>query len=229
MLSRLFLIPILLLVGITAVAIGAPVAETIESAKAVEISQMGFGNLTLNRRFIVGVPGPPQCPNKNFPQFLSSYCFGQPLSVADCASQTNPPGIAEYDMYCPKASTCMDFRTDNEDEYESKFAVCIDNKLVKHIGNGGKNGVFCKTFEFNIKSERGTVSINVYDNTQKPFQVESFNIYAKNENLFMKNAHTYSFILDNEVKKIKVCLETNRKTEFFAMFSYLDGTYSSNW
>ncbi|RHZ50634.1 hypothetical protein Glove_494g37 [Diversispora epigaea] len=119
MLSRLFLISTLLLVGITTVAIGAPVAETVEVIKAVKIPQIGSGNLTLNRRFLTGIPGLPQCTN------------------AFCASTANPDLGIECPTSCPPATTCLDFETDPGPE-QVDFAATVSFTIYDAFSNPAK-------------------------------------------------------------------------------------------
>ncbi|RHZ71343.1 hypothetical protein Glove_259g14 [Diversispora epigaea] len=111
MLSRLFLISTLLLVGITTVARGVPAAEIIEGIKAVKFPQMESGNLTLNRRFIKGVPGLPQCPDANHPDLVSSFCLNAKTITALCGDSKNPQDPAGFITPCPNKTVCMDFKT----------------------------------------------------------------------------------------------------------------------
>ncbi|RHZ87834.1 hypothetical protein Glove_29g170 [Diversispora epigaea] len=206
----LFLISILLLIGITTVAIGAPVAETIESIKAIEIPQMGSSNLTLNRRFINGVPGLPQCIDANFPDLVTSSCIDEYSIRAYCAPATNSSNQKESDTACPSNTICMDFRTENTENPYTQFAICTADQLIKDFGSDSKDGEVCKSFEINIKSDKGTLSINVYDATARPVQVSSISISTKNQVFTISNTSTYSIIIDmgkTVAKKARVCLK----------------------
>ncbi|RHZ90185.1 hypothetical protein Glove_5g8 [Diversispora epigaea] len=231
MLSRFFLISTLLLVGITTatVAIGTPFAETIERIKAIEIPQMRSGNLTLNRRFIDGVPGLPQCSNPDFPNLMSSWCLTAETIRATCAS-SDPANRKECDTPCPPNTFCLDFRlatTDNE--AFSKFALCINNKYVSNF-NGkrrDKRGVICKSFAFNLNSDQGTVSVSVYDSTHRPVLVRGIEVHTGNLNMSMSDTSDYSIIVDRGEHRMQVCLWVLYKITVFALFTVLEGTYSS--
>ncbi|RHZ46201.1 hypothetical protein Glove_629g15 [Diversispora epigaea] len=200
MFSQLILISTLL-VGIVTVAIGAPVA--------IEIPQTRYGNLTLNRRFISGVPGLPQCIDTNFPDLVNSSCIDENSIRAYCAPANNPSNQKECDTGCPEDTTCMDFRTESEGGPYAKFAICISDKSLKDFGEGG-SGEVCKSFKTDIKSDKGTVSINVYDSTARPVQVSSISIYTHNQVFTKSNTSTYSIIINvgsAVVKTVKVCVE----------------------
>ncbi|RHZ44997.1 hypothetical protein Glove_700g22 [Diversispora epigaea] len=226
MLSRLFLIPTLLLIGITTVVIGAPVAETIEIIKAVEIRNMGSSNLTLNRRFFEGIPGLPQCPDPAHPDLMSSRCLDAKTIEATCAVLRNPDDSTVSVTNCLEKHTCMDFRGGSAVNAFATFAICIYDDLIKKFEDRDKDGVVCKSFQYIINSSSGTLSIGVYDYRQRPFQVQEISITMNNQYRSMSNTYNYSTIIDgNDVKKVEVCLDYGSKTPFIGMISLLDGTY----
>ncbi|RHZ76342.1 hypothetical protein Glove_198g4 [Diversispora epigaea] len=226
MLSRLFLISTLLLVGITTVAIGAAIGKTIEVARAFKIPRMQSGNI-LNRRFISGVPGFPQCLNANFPLLESSSCVTAKTIRAACTSE-DQPGRVDSDITCPDDTTCMDFVTiPNEEEKIDPFAVCIDDKFLRRFDSDHKSGVFYKTYVLNdVADAKATISINIYDINQKPAQITKVGITVGNQSGTRFNTHNYSRIIDYETdEKIVLCLQTGTKEELYGYFSFLDGTY----
>ncbi|RHZ71601.1 hypothetical protein Glove_256g179 [Diversispora epigaea] len=226
MLSRLFLVPTLLLVGITTVVIGAPVAETIEIIKAVEIRNMGSGNLTLNRRFFEGVPGLPQCLDPARPDLMSSRCLTAKTIEATCAVLRNPDDTALCFTYCPEKYTCMDFRGRSGVSAFATFAICLSDEEIKKLEDRDKDGVICKSFEYTISAAEGTLSIVVYDYKQQPYQVHDISITMNYQSRSMANTHNYSTIIGgNDAKKFEVCLNYDSKTPFIGMISLLDGTY----
>ncbi|RHZ76391.1 hypothetical protein Glove_198g46 [Diversispora epigaea] len=227
MLSRLFLITTLLLVGITTVTIGVPVAETIVDIKAVELPQMGSGNLTLNRRFIPGVPGLPQCTDINYPELMSSWCLSVKAIRANCASISNPADMKYCDTTCPKDTVCLDFRlaTTNNAAF-SQFALCINKKDAASFN--GEKGVICQSFAYVMESPFGTVAINVYDISNKPKLINAISVRAGKQYMSKSDTSNYSVILANMGKqKLKVCLQTASNVALFALFAVIDGTYSS--
>ncbi|RHZ85322.1 hypothetical protein Glove_67g107 [Diversispora epigaea] len=226
MLSRLFLVPTLLLVGITTVVIGAPVAETIEIIKAVEIRNMGYGNLTLNRRFLSGVPGLPQCPNPVYPDLMSSRCLDAKTIEATCSVLRNEDDTMVSITTCPDKHTCMDFRGRSAVNAFTTFAICMDDDEIKKLEDRDKDGIVCKSFQYTIHAAEGTLSVVVYDYQQQPFQVERISISMNYQSWSMSNTYNYSTIIDgNSAKKIEVCLDYGSKTPFIGMISLLDGTY----
>ncbi|RHZ86295.1 hypothetical protein Glove_52g16 [Diversispora epigaea] len=120
MLSRLFLIPSLLLVGITTVAIGAPVAETIKVIEAIKIPQME-SNITLNRRIISGLPGAAQCNDPQFPDLIRSFCILANTIRAICTSADHPGVFKTSDTTCSPDIDCGNFKTVQGEG----FALCL--------------------------------------------------------------------------------------------------------
>ncbi|RHZ79102.1 hypothetical protein Glove_151g8 [Diversispora epigaea] len=183
MLFRFFLISTLLLVGIKTVAIGAPVTETIESIKAIEIPQMGSSNLILNRRFINGLPGIPQCSNSDFPNLMFSKCLTSKAIEAICAG-SDPRYTDTFEIPYLDDTLCMDFRTDDYGLPPfSEFSLCVKEKNIGNF-NGehqGRNGVMCKSFDINLVSEQETVLISVYDSNQNPLVVNNIEVHTENQ------------------------------------------------
>ncbi|RHZ76655.1 hypothetical protein Glove_194g170 [Diversispora epigaea] len=184
MLSRLFLISTLLLVGITTVAIGAAIGKTIEVTRAFKIPRM----------------------------------------------RSDQPGWVDSDTTCPDDTTCMEFVSIPADEEEEidPFALCIDDDFLRRFDSDHKSGIFCKTYVINdVANAKATISINIYDITQKPAQVTSVSITVGNQLGTKFNTHNYSRIIDcKNGEKIEMCIQTGTKDELFGYFSYLDGTYS---
>ncbi|RHZ77173.1 hypothetical protein Glove_184g142 [Diversispora epigaea] len=228
--SRLFLLSTLVLVGITTVTIGAPVEETIEAIKAVEIPQMGSGNLTLNRRFISGVPGLPQCPNADF-LLLTSKCLDEKTIQEICVFPANPEVRSESNTECPDDTTCMDFLTDPIGGQEIPFALCVDNGSIKEFRKDRKASYLCKPYLISVTNGIATFSIIVYDAHSNPAKVYAIKFSSGNQSGTRYNTYNYSRIIDSKKgQKIEVCIETetNAEIELAVMFSYLDGSYISN-
>ncbi|RHZ73254.1 hypothetical protein Glove_232g183 [Diversispora epigaea] len=225
---RFFLIPTFLLVGIATVAIGAPVAETIESIKAIEIPQMGSGNLTLNRRFINGLPGIPECTDPYFSNLISSSCLTSRTIQAICAGP-DPWNTETFDTACPDNTSCMVFRTDDLDiPTSSDFSLCVKDENVVKFNREHGNGVICRSLAINLNSEQGTVSISVYDSNQNPLLVNNIEVHTKNQDRSMSDTSFYSIIINRvRRRRMRVCLRILYKVAVFALFTALEGTYSS--
>ncbi|RHZ73188.1 hypothetical protein Glove_232g148 [Diversispora epigaea] len=233
MLFRHFLISTFLLVGITTVAIGAPVAETIEVINAIKFPRMGSGNLTLDRRFIIGIPGLPQC-TPAWPQLVFSYCVTASTIGSACANPSNPKIIALFKKICPVRTVCMDFVTDPGPSVTPEmevFALCVDAEFAKRFHSGDKDGVYCKTYEINgVTGDKATLSVDIYDGTQNPAKVRSVSISTGNQYGSKQNTNNYSRIIDSKNgQKIKVCMDVlSAGITLYAMFTFVDGTYGSS-
>ncbi|RHZ72848.1 hypothetical protein Glove_236g65 [Diversispora epigaea] len=178
----LFLISTLLLVGITTVSIGAPVEETIEAIKAVEIPQMGSGNLTLNRRFISGVPGLPQCASSDL-FLLTSKCLDEKTIQEICLLPANPEVHSESNTECPDDTTCMDFLTDHIGGQEIPFAICVDNGSIKQFRKDAKAGYLCKSYLISVTDGIAMFSIIVYDANSNPAKNHKFQERSENRSV----------------------------------------------
>ncbi|RHZ86349.1 hypothetical protein Glove_52g59 [Diversispora epigaea] len=225
---RLFLVPTLLLVGITTFAIGAPVAETIKVIEAVKIHQME-SNITLNRRIISGLPGIPQCNDPQFPELTYSFCFFGNVIRAICVSADHPGVFATSDTPCPPNTECEDFETDPDDEDVEDFALCLGEE-VEDVYSGDKEEVVCRSYEMNgITNGIATLSVNVFDNNQKPAQIPSISFSSENQSGSKSNTNNFSRVINaKNGQKVKVCLKTIVTAILLrAFFSFLDGAYSS--
>ncbi|RHZ51185.1 hypothetical protein Glove_482g77 [Diversispora epigaea] len=223
MLSRLFLVPTLLLVGITTIAIGAPVAETIKVIEAVKIPQME-SNITLNRRVIQGVA---ECTDPRFPNLRYSTCLTQQVIRAICASADNSGAVAPSNTVCSPDTTCEAFET-----FEGKsFALCLEEGVAEvYRGYMGKD--LCKTYEMKgITEGMATLSVNAFDSNQQPALIPSISISSENQYGSTSNANNFALVVNTKnKKKVKVCLKmktavTKLITSVF--FCFLNGAYSS--
>ncbi|RHZ85972.1 hypothetical protein Glove_57g90 [Diversispora epigaea] len=234
MLPRLFLISIILLVGITIVVKGTQVAETIEVIKAVKFPRMGSGNLTLDRRFIVGIPGLPQCPNPNLPQLVSSRCFSIKTLYSICMDPRYPRASSIFSQQCLENTVCMDFITDpgpSTPPEQAAFGLCVDEEFAKRFDNGDKEGVYCKTYVLDgVTGNRATLSIDVYDGSQNPAKVRSVSISSGSSSGSKENTSNYSRIINCKNKqKVKVCMNVlSAGITLYARFTFLDGTYGNS-
>ncbi|RHZ81591.1 hypothetical protein Glove_117g470 [Diversispora epigaea] len=231
MLSRLFLISTLVIVGITTVAIGATVTETIEVIKAVKIPQMGSD---LNRRFIVGIPGLPQCPDSRWPQLLFSYCVGPKKLYSCCRNPNDPTTDTKYILTCPETTTCMNFVTDFGSapgpEFNN-FAICIDDETLKSFKNDDHDGIFCKTYEINgVTGDKATLSFEIYDANSNPAKVRNVFFTSGSQSGGHQNTNNYSSIINcKNGQKIKVCMDAiYYGITLYATFTFLDGTYGNS-
>ncbi|RHZ48350.1 hypothetical protein Glove_552g17 [Diversispora epigaea] len=193
MLSRLFLVPTLLLVGITTVAIGAPVAETIKVIEAVKIPQME-SNITLNRRVIGGLPGVPECTDPQFPNLMYSNCLTKLMIRAICASADNPEDTAPSYTACPPDTTCEAFKT-----VEGKaFASCLE-KGVAEVYRGIMGKKLCKTYKMEgITEGMATLSINAFDSNQQPAPIPSISVSSENQYGSTSNANNFAIIINTK-------------------------------
>lgn len=156
MLSQLFTILPLLLVGITTVAIGSPVKKAIDSIELESIESIKFqsGNQTLNKRYVVGVPGVPQCPDGRFPNLMYSFCFTEDKIRSVCESSDFPGTIATNDVDCPEDTTCVDLISNDQ----SPYAYCVHNNNIRRWSNGHNGGLIC-TDQFIISNANGFITM----------------------------------------------------------------------
>ncbi|RHZ65595.1 hypothetical protein Glove_313g56 [Diversispora epigaea] len=215
MFSQLFLISTLLLVWISTVAIGAPVVEIIERIKAIEIPRIGSGDLTLNRRFLSGIPGLPQCTDIGFPTLLMSHCLDAKTIRARCSSTRDPVENKWTITTCPDDSTCMDFQALSSGIIKSEFdvfALCVDEDSLRKSKHD-RSGVFCKTYELNgVAGKTVTLSFDIYDVNQKPASVSDIRFEtgrcntkkkyntrsSKNSKISSKNIVVSKFLMPEE-------------------------------
>ncbi|RHZ73203.1 hypothetical protein Glove_232g77 [Diversispora epigaea] len=218
-LSRLFLISTLLLVGIITIAIGAPFAETIEVVKAVKFPQMGSSNFTLNRRFIAGILGLPQCLDEKYPDLFNSFCLYLKQIISTCN--------------CPDDTVCMNFATDPGPPLPSQyvsFTICVDKEFVKKFKRD-KDGVFCQTYVINgVTGEIATISVDVYDSNSDLVKIRTISVSTGTQYGSKQNTNNYTKIINcKNGQKIKVCMDIAvAGVTVFAIFTLLDGLYSSS-
>ncbi|RHZ69989.1 hypothetical protein Glove_276g81 [Diversispora epigaea] len=221
---RLFLVPTLLLVGITTVAIGAPVAETIKVIEAVKIPQME-SNITLNRRVIGGIPGIAECTDPKFPDLMYSNCLDKQTIRAICASEDKPEDTAPSYTVCSPDTTCEAFKT-----LEGlAFALCLEEGVAE-VYHGILGKTLCQTYEMEgITEGMATLSINAFDSNQQPAPIPSISVYSENQHGSTSNANNFALVVNTKnKKKVKVCLTTAiTKLITSVFFCFLNGAYSS--
>ncbi|CAG8591437.1 7901_t:CDS:2 [Racocetra persica] len=198
MLSQLFTISALLLVGVTTVAIGSPVKKTID---------------------IVGVPGVPQCPDNRFPNLMYSFCFTEDKIRSVCESSgTN----ATNDVDCPEETTCVDLIAKDL----SPYAYCAPKDNTKRWSNGHDDGIVC-TDEFVINNANGliTMGVTIYDVNRNTIQVDKIYFYKVESSSQIKyTAQSLSLIVDYKGEKLKACLETGTDNTVWGVTGGLAGS-----
>ncbi|RHZ53210.1 hypothetical protein Glove_444g5 [Diversispora epigaea] len=172
---------------------------------------MESGNLTLNRRFIKGVPGLPQCPDyANHPNLVTSFCLNAKMITALCEDSNNPQNLEQFNTPCPNKTICMNFKTAPDPsiapEYEV-FAMCVDEGSVKSFNNNRKDGFFCKTYKVDsVTNGKATISVDIYDANSKLVKVRSISIDTGSQHGSMQDTNNYTSIINcKNGQKIKTC------------------------
>ncbi|CAG8778728.1 8732_t:CDS:1, partial [Racocetra persica] len=225
MLSQLSMISTLLLVVVTTVAIGSPV-KTIDSIELESIESIKFqmkpGNQTLNRRYVVGVPGVPQCPDNRFPNLMYSFCFTEDKIRSVCESADFPGTIATNDVDCPEETTCVDLIANDQ----SPYAYCVHNDNIRRWSNGHNDGIVC-TDEFLISNANGfvTMGVTVYDVNRNTIQVNEMYYYEGESSQTRYTTHNISLIIDyHEGETLKACMETGTDNTVWGVTGGLIGS-----
>ncbi|RHZ73196.1 hypothetical protein Glove_232g134 [Diversispora epigaea] len=192
---------------------------------------MGSSNFTLNRHFIVGIPGLSECPDEKYPDLIYSFCLGEKKIISHCIDLQYSMYLAQFYSDCPDNFECIDFATDPGPsvplQYEN-FAICVDEEFIKKYKHD-KDGVFCQTYVINgVTGEIATISINVYDSSSNPVKIRSIGVTTGTQYGSKQNMNSYSKIINcKNGQKIKVCTDIAvAKVTLFAMFTFLDRSYS---